>query len=292
MPSFLMRKMLLKEVLFKKVDKNVELGLPSAHEMCNNVGNQMEWLGKTHQKGRAEMEKIQLMVIENSEDMRKMVKETEGAEEQDRILEAPAVDAGIMAKLSDQKPNIMLLYVNGEDELEMQNSSNSKENVMPIDVNVLSHADLMDKQLDESMQYFILKPVRREHLSRYINQHNRARQIEGPRYQTIEAMCLRVGIPPHIQGYQYIHTAIEMILDKPFFINRITKELYPGIAEQHDTTASKVERSIRHAVEVVWSRGNVEAINDVFGFTVCTHENKPTNGEFIALLANRCKDRG
>ena len=238
------------------------------------------------------MEKIQLMVIENSDDMQKMMKQTEGPEEETRILEAPAVDVSILARLSDQKPNIMLLYVNGKDDPGDRNSSNGKENENLVDINVLSHADFIGRQLDDSMQYFIVKPVRREHLSRYINQQNRVRQLESPRYQAIEAMCLRVGIPPHIQGYQYIHTAIEMILDKPYFINRITKELYPGIAVRHDTTASKVERSIRHAVEVVWSRGNVEAINDVFGFTVCTHENKPTNGEFIALLANRCKDRG
>lgn len=238
------------------------------------------------------MEKIQLMVIENSEDMQEMVRQTEGPQEDARILEAPAANVDILARLSDKKPNIMLLCVNGEDEIKTKNNSTSEDNVTPVDVNVLSHADLVGRQLDDSMQYFILKPVRKEHLSRYISQQNRARQLESPRYQAIEAMCLRVGIPPHIQGYQYIHTAIEMILDKPYFINRITKELYPGIAVRHDTTASKVERSIRHAVEVVWSRGNVEAINDVFGFTVCTHANKPTNGEFIALLANRCKDGG
>ena len=112
-----------------------------------------------------------------------------------------------------------------------------------------------------------------------------ARSVE----EKIASLFLTVGIPAHIKGYQFLREAVKMVMDQPELINRITKELYPGIARKFSTTASKVERAIRHAIEVAWSRGRVEVLNQVFGANVCSPDDKPTNGEFIALVADKMR---
>lgn len=96
----------------------------------------------------------------------------------------------------------------------------------------------------------------------------------------------KFGIPASIQGYQYIRTAIMMAVEDIKIVNFITKELYPEIAKKYSTTSSRVERAIRHAIEVAWDRGNVETINKVFGYSIQSGKGKPTNSEFIAAIAD------
>lgn len=105
--------------------------------------------------------------------------------------------------------------------------------------------------------------------------------------ERIANLFLTVGIPAHIKGYQFLREAVRMVIENPELINRITKELYPGIAHRFGTTSSKVKRAIRHAIEVAWNRGRIEALDEAFGRNVCSLEDKPTNGEFIALVADR-----
>ena len=105
--------------------------------------------------------------------------------------------------------------------------------------------------------------------------------------EKITGVFITVGIPAHIKGYQFLREAVKMTVDMPDIINSITKKLYPGIAEKFETTASKVERAIRHAIEVAWNRGKIENINQLFGVRVYTNNEKPTNGEFIALVADK-----
>lgn len=96
-----------------------------------------------------------------------------------------------------------------------------------------------------------------------------------------------IGIPAHIKGYGYLRYAIVATVGKPEMINAITKELYPEIAKKFDTTASRVERAIRHAIEVAWDRGDIEVLQKWFGFTVSHNKGKPTNSEFIALITDK-----
>ena len=103
----------------------------------------------------------------------------------------------------------------------------------------------------------------------------------------ISDIFITVGIPAHIQGYKYLREAIKLTVGEPSIINCITKQLYPTIAKQFATTPSKVERAIRHAIEVGWSRGKIENINNIFGVKVYGHNDRPTNGEFIALVADK-----
>ena len=96
----------------------------------------------------------------------------------------------------------------------------------------------------------------------------------------------QIGVPAHIKGYQYLRSAIIMTMHNTDLINSITKQLYPGVAKQYGTTSSRVERAIRHAIEVAWDRGDVDVINSFFGYTVQSARGKPTNSEFIALVAD------
>ncbi len=96
----------------------------------------------------------------------------------------------------------------------------------------------------------------------------------------------QLGMPSHILGYRYVREAISMTLDSPDKIYRITKELYPDVAKKYKTTSSRVERAIRHAVEVAWNRGDLDYIGKIFGNTVSAKKGKPTNSEFIALLSD------
>ena len=105
--------------------------------------------------------------------------------------------------------------------------------------------------------------------------------------ERITNIFISVGIPAHIKGYQFLREAIKMAVACPDIINSITKRLYPEVADRFDTSASQVERAIRHAIEVAWNKGKIENINQIFGVKVYSGNEKPTNGEFIALVADK-----
>ncbi|MDE6273676.1 MAG: sporulation transcription factor Spo0A [Clostridiales bacterium] len=105
--------------------------------------------------------------------------------------------------------------------------------------------------------------------------------------ERISNIFISIGIPPHIKGYGYLREGIKMAVEDPQVINNITKGLYPVIGERFQTTASKVERAIRHAIEVAWNRGRIDAVNAIFGARVYIGTEKPTNSEFIALVADK-----
>lgn len=102
-------------------------------------------------------------------------------------------------------------------------------------------------------------------------------------------MIHQLGVPAHIKGYHYLRTAILMAIDDKELLESITKLLYPGVAKKYDTTSSRVERAIRHAIEIAWDRGNIETLNSFFGYTVNTCKGKPTNSEFIALITDKLR---
>ncbi len=99
----------------------------------------------------------------------------------------------------------------------------------------------------------------------------------------------QIGVPAHIKGYQFLRDAILLTMEQPEYINAVTKQLYPEIAKKNGTTASRVERAIRHAIEVAWDRGDVDTLNSYFGYTIHNLRGKPTNSEFIAMIADRMR---
>ena len=114
-------------------------------------------------------------------------------------------------------------------------------------------------------------------------------KVEHNLEQDVTDMIHEIGVPAHIKGYQYLREAIMMAVKDIDMLNSITKVLYPTIAKRFQTTPSRVERAIRHAIEVAWSRGRMETLDALFGYTVNTGKGKPTNSEFIALIADRIR---
>ena len=160
----------------------------------------------------------------------------------------------------------------------------------------LSHQGFISKSLSIGASYYINKPCSTDMVISRIEDVNSitiSPDVKEEKYkykaidERISNIFITVGIPAHIKGYQFLREAIKMAIETPDIINAITKKLYPAIAQKFDTSASKVERAIRHAIEVAWNRGKIENINSIFGLKVYTSNDKPTNGEFIALVADK-----
>lgn len=154
----------------------------------------------------------------------------------------------------------------------------------------------VQKAMQYGASYFLAKPFDYERLIGLLNELGAPQQpIPKPATskrvrsldEKIANLFISVGIPAHIKGYQFLREAIKMTIETPDIINSITKRLYPSIAERYQTSPSKVERAIRHAIEVAWNRGKIENINNIFGIKIYSPNEKPTNGEFIALIADK-----
>lgn len=159
---------------------------------------------------------------------------------------------------------------------------------------------IVDRAVERGAYYYLAKPVNPEMLLDRIceltseNASVHRKIVEGQEKrkkhsldERISTIFVTIGIPPHIKGFGYLREGIKMAVANPAIINRVTKELYPKIGEKFKTTASKVERAIRHAIEVAWNRGRTDAISSVFGARVYIGSERPTNSEFIALVADK-----
>jgi len=157
---------------------------------------------------------------------------------------------------------------------------------------MLSQDIFIAKAMNLGADYYLLKPFNFSILEEKILEQTRKvshkiTKANKTSDERITNIFITVGIPAHIKGYQFLREAIKLAIDNPDIINSITKRLYPSVADKFDTSPSKVERAIRHAIEVAWNRGKIENINTLFGVRVYSHNEKPTNGEFIALVADK-----
>lgn len=157
--------------------------------------------------------------------------------------------------------------------------------------------DMIRKVSEYGVNYFILKPFELSDLENRIlevcNEKNEKGKTIDLYHNNLQISITKVlhelGVPSHIKGYQYIREGISILYNKPEMIGGITKELYPEIAGKFDTTASRVERAIRHAIEVSWNRGNWTLMEDIFGHSVDIDKAKPTNSEFIVTVADKLR---
>lgn len=196
----------------------------------------------------------------------------------------PQMDGyGVLSRISSMKlskrPGVIALTALGRDDFITRaiNLGASYYMVKPFDFSILAQRVFETAGEMEQAEAIGLK-LRKESTEGEENLEER-----------IANLFLTVGIPAHIKGYQYLREAVRMVIENPDLMGRITKELYPGIAHRFGTTSSKVERAIRHAIEVAWNRGRIEALDEAFGRNVCSLDDKPTNGEFIALVSDRLR---
>ncbi len=162
----------------------------------------------------------------------------------------------------------------------------------------IANDDLIEQAMAEGATYYLVKPFTiATAIERMVElMKDKPKEENGASYsrrkpisleEKISEIFISIGIPPHIKGYAYLREGIRLTVDDPHVINSVTKKLYPSIAKKFSTTASKVERAIRHAIEVAWNRGRIEAINAIFGTRIYLGTEKPTNSEFIALVADK-----
>jgi two-component system, response regulator, stage 0 sporulation protein A len=165
--------------------------------------------------------------------------------------------------------------------------------------------EITKKAVELGAAYYILKPFDMEVLAQRIRQMTSSKPtgsfISAVKPQSslavrgrnldasITSIIHEIGVPAHIKGYLYLREAITMVYNDVELLGSITKVLYPDIAKKFNTTASRVERAIRHAIEVAWSRGNLDSISSLFGYTVSNTKAKPTNSEFIAMVADKLR---
>ena len=144
---------------------------------------------------------------------------------------------------------------------------------------------------DKEFQIMITVPSGKQHTVDSSRENTQDKMIDKGHdlEKDVTDMIHEIGVPAHIKGYQYLREAIMMSVRDGEMLNSITKILYPTIAKKYQTTSSRVERAIRHAIEVAWSRGNMETLDSLFGYTIRIGKGKPTNSEFIALITDKIR---
>lgn len=247
------------------------------------------------------MGKINVLMIDDNINLINMVKEYfSNNEEIDICLEAYDGKGGIDV-LTNNKDKIDLIILDlimpKTDGIyflnEMRKLGINKKVIVATSYNA---AEVIREVSEYGVNYYILKPFDLENLKSRIfditnkKENNKNIDFYNSNLQvSITKMLHELGIPSHIKGYQYIREAVGIIFEKPEVIGGITKELYPELAGKYNTTVSRVERAIRHAIEVSWNRGNLDFMEEIFGYSVDIDKAKPTNSEFMVTIADKLR---
>lgn len=208
-------------------------------------------------------------------------------------------DAGIK-EILNAKPDLVIvsMFLKGTDGLGVIRAIKKTWTDAKIVATGLPSDDIIEQAITAGASYYLVKPFSIATALERINELMKDKQVKisdvpSAKRQPVTAdekiseIFISIGIPPHIKGYAYLREGIKMTIAHPYIINSVTKELYPSIARHFNTTSSKVERAIRHAIEVAWNRGRIDAINAIFGARIYLGSEKPTNSEFIALVADK-----
>ena len=261
------------------------------------------------------MKKIRIGIVDDNKDFCEVVSENLSAQENMEVMFTANDGLEAIEEIrSGQCPDILILdlimpHMDGFGVLESLNNIQLTSYPRVIMTSAIGQDSIVQKAMSMGAQYYLLKPVNMNLLIKRINQLDiAAAEVFLPAQEQTNlkrSLVLRdsllnndleiditnliheVGVPAHIKGYQYLRDAIIMSVEDMEMLNSITKILYPTIAKKHQTTPSRVERAIRHAIEVAWSRGKMDTIDELFGYTISTGKGKPTNSEFIALIADK-----
>jgi len=246
------------------------------------------------------MNKIRVLMVDDNIELVGMIKEYFNNHASIEVVEV-AYDGQEGIKLIEEKDNYDVIVLDlimpkkdGLTILEELKRKNITKNVIVLTSYCAS--EMMRKVSELGVDYFMLKPFELEDLERRIiecikeTKKDETVDIVNHGLQvSISKLLHDLGIPSHIKGYQYIREGIALAYEKPEVIGAITKQMYPDIAKRFDTTVSRVERAIRHAIEVSWNRGDWDLMEEIFGNSVDIDRAKPTNSEFIVTLADKLK---
>ncbi len=255
---------------------------------------EMEEFGK-YRKGLSEMiEMKRIVAADASPEFRQMLADMLEGEE-DLTLVGQTGDGEELLELvgrTDPDVVVMDLMLTGMDGLEVLERMGERRAKVLV-LSAFSSSALAAEVSAKGADYCMLKPCRMtalvERVRRLCTEGDTVREEDAARSleRRVTAIIHEIGVPAHIKGYQYLREAIILVVGDMDIINAVTKVLYPAVAKRFGTTASRVERAIRHAIEVAWDRGDLETLQKYFGYTVNSTKGKPTNSEFIAMIADR-----
>lgn len=248
------------------------------------------------------MKKTKLLIIDDNKDLVGMVKEYfKKSQSIEVAMEAKDGSEGILMidKKADDFDIILLdIVMPNKDGLNVLEYLNKKSiNKKVIVLTAYNTQEVIKKVASLGASYFMVKPFELSDLESKIHELSLRQTRTGESIDlfhnnlqiSITKTLHELGVPSHIKGYQYIREGITLVYKKPEMIGGITKELYPEIAKKYDSTVSRVERSIRHAIEVSWNRGNWDLMEEIFGHSVDIDKAKPTNSEFIVTIADKLR---
>jgi two-component system response regulator (stage 0 sporulation protein A) len=258
------------------------------------------------------MEKLNIAIADDNERMVQLLDRIVSSDEELQVVGKAGNGEELIEIIREKKPDVVLLDIimpklDGLTVMDRVNHEQDLKKPAFIVISAVSQEKMTEDAFELGADYYILKPfdndtvVNRIKRCRTRTVRTAAKPRKTDAYESRKAYMERnletdvtniiheVGVPAHIKGYQYLRDAIIMSVEDMEMLNSITKILYPTIAKRHQTTPSRVERAIRHAIEVAWSRGKMDTIEELFGYTVSNGKGKPTNSEFIALIADKIR---
>lgn len=259
--------------------------------------------------GNHSVEKISICLVDDNKELIQLMEEYFEEQQDIEVIGTAYNGKECLEMMETLEPDILVLdiimpHIDGLGVLNTLKEMDIERYPNVIMLTAFGQEEVMKKAVDLGASYFILKPFDLDNLADQIRQieapndnmvplstkkENKQKKSKQNLESDITNIIHEIGVPAHIKGYMYLREAITMVYHDIELLGSITKVLYPDIAKQFNTTASRVERAIRHAIEVAWSRGNVDAISSLFGYTVNVSKAKPTNSEFIAMVADRLR---
>lgn len=258
------------------------------------------------------MEKLNVAIVDDNEKVRSLLKEIVSKDNDLQVIGTAADGEEACQMIKETEPDVVLLdmimpKLDGLGVLErIHKDTQMSKQPSFIMVSAVGSEKVTEAAFARGASYYIMKPFdgaiiidRIKSLysvelqaskNKVINPYEKIQTIsEKTLEEVITEIIHDVGVPAHIKGYQYLRDAIHMSVEDMDMLNSVTKILYPEVAKKYKTTPSRVERAIRHAIEVAWSRGKVDTIEEMFGYTISQGRGKPTNSEFIALITDKIR---
>ena len=258
------------------------------------------------------MEKLNIAIADDNALMVQLLDQIVSSDEELRVVGKAGNGEELIDIIKEKKPDVVLMDIimpklDGLAVLDRVNHEPEMKKPAFIVISAVGQEKTTEDAFELGADYYILKPFDRDTVLKRIKRArvkrpgvpvkikaaetnvNEKEYLERNLETDVTNSIHEVGVPAHIKGYQYLRDAIIMSVTDMEMLNSITKILYPTIAKQHQTTPSRVERAIRHAIEVAWSRGKMDTIEELFGYTVSGGKGKPTNSEFIALIADKIR---
>ena len=253
------------------------------------------------------MEEIRVAIADDNERILELLGEIVSSDSELNLVGKANNGEDMYNIIREKEPDVVLLdlIMPKMDGLSVMESVNKDQTLRKhpsfIVVTAVGQERITEDAFNKGAHYYVMKPFNNDIILSYIKSANKSstralfKSVDAQPVKEVQEVSLEtrvtdmiheIGIPAHIKGYHYLRDAIIMAVEDMDVLNAVTKVLYPTVAKMHQTTSSRVERAIRHAIEVAWSRGKLDTLDSLFGYTVSNGKGKPTNSEFIALIAD------